>query len=110
MGIGDFSFHFVYRNAQKCRKGNSTIHHIHAINHVTEKSTEYLSQPLQIVKGFDSAKATTAMEALWDHTVEGTYTELLEELYKECLGTIFHNSQMFLINKGVRQGCMTYLK
>lgn len=67
------------------RKGYSTMHHIHVVNQIIEKSAEYnellYMEFIDYKKALDSVETATVVEALRYQGVEDTYTMLLEDIY-----------------------------
>lgn len=66
-------------------KGYSTMHHIHVVNQIIEKSAEYngllYMAFIDYKKVFDSVETAAVIEALRYQGVEDTYTMLLEDVY-----------------------------
>ena len=92
------------------RSGYSTADHIHTLNQLKEKCSEY-QKPLCIAlvdyeKAFDSVEVPSVMEALDKQGIESRYIELLKTIYKEgyTRTTLHKESRDIPINKGVRQG------
>uniref|UniRef100_A0A6G5AC50 Putative endonuclease-reverse transcriptase n=1 Tax=Rhipicephalus microplus TaxID=6941 RepID=A0A6G5AC50_RHIMP len=91
------------------RTGYSTIDHIHTINQVIEKCSEY-NQPLYIAfidyeKAFDSVEISAVMQTLRNQGVDEIYINILEEIYRGSTATIvlYKESNRIPIKKGVRQ-------
>ncbi|VDM62392.1 unnamed protein product [Angiostrongylus costaricensis] len=92
------------------RKGFSTMDHIHTITRLTEASREY-KRPLclafiDLKKTFDSIEVEAVMESLDSQRVPAQYIMILLDLYKNFTTkiTVFYNSNIIDVKRGVRQG------
>jgi len=92
------------------RSNFSTMDHLHSINQVIEKTSEY-NIPLCLAfvdyqKAFDSVETKSVIQALRNQGVEQTYINILEYIYRNATAFIrLHNdSDIFHLQKGVRQG------
>ena len=92
------------------RSGYSTTDHIHVLNQLMEKSTEY-DKPLCLAfidyeKAFDSVEISAVMQALRKQGIQETYVRTLEDVYTNSTATIklHKDSERIPIGKGVRQG------
>lgn len=89
------------------RKGFSIIDHIPATNRIMEKSTEYNKHLymsfIDSGEAIDSVETAAVMEAFREQGLEETHIRLLDDIYKQCTGTItlHKNSGKFGINKCV---------
>ena len=93
------------------RKGYSTIDHLHATNHRTEKWDE-LRRPLCIgyihfEMAFDSLEQEAIFKALRSIGINETYITILEDIYTGATGRVHMDNQVseeIPILRGVRQG------
>jgi len=92
------------------RKGYSTTDHLHVINQLVEKCSEFsISLCLAFVdyeKAFDSVEHIKVMEAISNQKVAAEYIELLSSIYNNATSKIRldRDSEIFRIERGVRQG------
>ena len=92
------------------RKGDSTTDHLHVINQLVEKCSEFsISLRLAFVdyeKTFDSVERIKVMEAISNQKVAAEYIELLSSIYNNATSKIRldRDSEIFRIERGVRQG------
>ena len=92
------------------RKGYSTIDHLHSINQLIEKYTEY-NKTLYLLmidyeKAFDSVSHTAMLTAVRKQGVRGKIWRILNEIYSDATASIKLETRgpKFLIERGVRQG------
>ena len=92
------------------RCGYSTTDHIHVVNQLNEKCTEY-NIPLCIAfvdyeKAFDSVQTQAVLTSLQEQGIEDVYIELLKEIYTNNSMTVHLHKESNKINitRGVRQG------
>lgn len=92
------------------RKNKSTIHHLHAINQLIERSKEYNIEIFICFIDFQKAFDSLDLECIWkalDHAnVEEKLIRITQQLYKNNTANIKTEKpgRAFNINKGVRQG------
>lgn len=92
------------------RSGYSTTDHIHTINQIIEKSTEY-QIPVYLVfidfsKAFDTLEHNFIWEALLSQGVHEHYVHILSKIYKKSTAQIKTDKigTKFKVERGVRQG------
>uniref|UniRef100_A0A914XQI0 Reverse transcriptase domain-containing protein n=1 Tax=Plectus sambesii TaxID=2011161 RepID=A0A914XQI0_9BILA len=92
------------------RQNFSTIDHIHAVNELIEKTTEY-NLPLFMVlvdyeKAFDSVENTSIWQALKRQNVPSNIITILKSIYRTSKSTIHIGdaSASVKVQRGVRQG------
>ena len=76
------------REQAGCRRGFSTIDHLHAVNQLIEKCAEY-KIPLVVGlvdynKAFDSVKIPDVIEVLQEQGVDPVYVNVLKHIYKQA--------------------------
>lgn len=92
------------------RRGLSTTDHLHTLNQIIEKYSEF-NLPLYIAfidysKAFDSLTHSSIFTALHNQDIHPTYINLLQNIYFKSTAAIkLHKlGQSFPISKGVKQG------
>lgn len=92
------------------RSGYSTHDHIHTLNQLIEKQSEF-NRPLCLAfidyeKAFDSVEKSAVMEAMRNQGIEEAYVRTLDHIYEGSTATIklHKTSDKVPIEKGVRQG------
>lgn len=92
------------------RRGFSTTDHLHSLNMIIEKYTEYNKSLyicfIDFTKAFDSISQNFLMKALLKQGVSAKYVSILMEVYKRSTALIKLESEgpMFPIQRGVKQG------
>ena len=88
----------------------STTDHLHTLNQIIEKTSEY-RQPLCLAfidyeKAFDSIEIQAVITALQHQGVHPKYIKIIDTIYSKGTATIrlHKDSDKFPINRGVRQG------
>ncbi len=92
------------------RRGFSTVDHLHTINILIQKATEYqISCHLAFIdftKAFDLLKQNFMLQARINHGLNFDYVELIQEMYTwlkaKVITDVERNS--FNIESGIRQG------
>ena len=92
------------------RSGYSTMDHIHVINQLREKCSEY-QRPLCMAlvdyeKAFDSIETSSVLTSLQQQNIDEVYINTLAGIYKNSYTTtnLHKESAQIPICKGVRQG------
>ena len=92
------------------RSGYSTHDHIHTLNQLIEKQSEF-NRPLCLAfidyeKAFDSVEKSAVMRAMRNQGVEEAYVRTLDHIYEGSTATIklHKTSDKVPIEKGVRKG------
>ena len=92
------------------RSGYSTIDHLHTVNQLIEKSSEF-NIPLCLAfidyeKAFDSIELAPLFDALKNQGVEKTYIDIISEIYRKATSVIrlHEDSNKIHLGRGVRQG------
>lgn len=92
------------------RPGYSTIDHIHTLDQIVEKHTEF-NQPLYLAyidyaKAFDSISHESIWQALTNQAVSQTYINILKNIYKNSTSRVKLDrlGPKIYIKRGVKQG------
>ena len=97
-------------NQVRFRSGYSTIDHLHTMNQLIEKTSEY-NMPLYLAfvdyeKAFDSVERTAISNTLYEQGINETYKKLIDNIYANGSSVVrlHKDTEKIKIGKGVRQG------
>ena len=92
------------------RKGYSTMDHLHTVNQMIEKTSEYRI-PLAVAfvdysKAFDSVEISEVISALSEQGIQTAYIKVLKHIYRysQAYIRLHEDSKPFPLARGVRQG------
>ncbi|KAG7311162.1 hypothetical protein JYU34_002159 [Plutella xylostella] len=92
------------------RKGFSTMDHLHTLNMIIEKYSEYNKSLyicfIDFTKAFDSINQNYLLRALQNQGIDAGYVKILEKVYSKSMASINLETEgpTFPLRKGVKQG------